>query len=116
MKATDRSLSDGKLKNVTGPIIAALRRGQIPRLSVAELSKRLQRRGIRLGRLALMRIENGDRLVLDYELKALAAELGVSVEHLFRGPAARNRRKEVRFMSLEEWFQQLQRDGKIKSQ
>jgi len=46
------------------------------------LSGRLARRGIQLDRVAIAKIENDGRRVLDYELKALAEALGVDVNWL----------------------------------
>jgi len=46
------------------------------------LSGRLARLGIHLDRAAIAKIENGHRRVLDFELKALAAALGVQVNWL----------------------------------
>jgi transcriptional regulator with XRE-family HTH domain len=43
------------------------------------LSGRLARKGIQLDRSAIAKIENNLRHVLDYELKGLAAVLGVEV-------------------------------------
>lgn len=50
-----------------------------PALTQDALSGRLARKGIQLDRSAIAKIENNLRHVLDYELKGLAAVLGVEV-------------------------------------
>jgi HTH-type transcriptional regulator, cell division transcriptional repressor len=69
-------------KNVTGARVAQARKLRRPRLTQNELSGKLARLGIQLDRAAIAKIENGQRYVLDYELKALARALGVDVSWL----------------------------------
>ncbi len=52
------------------------------RLSQAQLAARMQTEGIPIEQDALSRIESGDRLVQDFELKALARCLRVTVDWL----------------------------------
>lgn len=52
------------------------------RLSQQQLAARMQTEGVPIEQDALSRIESGDRLVQDFELKALAKSLRVSVEWL----------------------------------
>ena len=52
------------------------------RLSQAQLAARMQTEGVLIEQDALSRIESGDRLVQDFELKALAKSLHVSVDWL----------------------------------
>ena len=52
------------------------------RLSQQQLAARMQTEGVPIEQDALSRIESGDRLVQDFELKALAKILRVSVEWL----------------------------------
>ena len=66
-------------KNITGGRIAQARKAQSPRLTQNELSGRLARLGIQLDRAAVAKIENGQRRVLDYELKAIARALRAEV-------------------------------------
>lgn len=55
------------------------------RLSQEALAARLQVRGVIIERDSISRIEIGTRFVADYELKALAEILSVSVEWLLGG-------------------------------
>ena len=52
------------------------------RLSQAALAAKVQTEGVILEQDALSRIEMGSRLVQDYELRALAAVLGVTTDCL----------------------------------
>lgn len=52
------------------------------RLSQAQLAARMQTEGVPIEQDALSRIESGDRLVQDFELKALAKCLHVTVDWL----------------------------------
>lgn len=54
-----------------------------PPLTQDALSGKLARSGVQLDRAAIAKIENNLRRVLDYEVKALADALGVSIESLF---------------------------------
>lgn len=69
-------------KNIVGDRVARGRRGFKPALTQDALSGKLARLGIQLDRAAIAKIENDHRYVLDYELKALAEALGVSVKWL----------------------------------
>lgn len=52
------------------------------RLSQAQLAAKMQTEGVPIEQDALSRIESGDRLVQDFELKALARCLRVTVDWL----------------------------------
>ena len=69
-------------KNIVASRVARARREAKPLLTQDDLSGRLARVGIQLDRVAIAKIENNHRRVLDYELKALATVLGVSVDWL----------------------------------
>lgn len=69
-------------KNICGPRIAAARRSITPPLTQDSLSGKVARLGVQLDRAAIAKIENGLRSVLDFELKAIATALGVSVQWL----------------------------------
>lgn len=69
-------------KNVVGERVAEARESSKPALTQDALSGKLARVGIQLDRAAIAKIENNHRHVLDYELKALAKALGVSVDWL----------------------------------
>ena len=62
--------------------MAHVRKAQRPRLTQNQLSGKLARLGIQLDRAAIAKIENGQRYVLDYELKALARALGTDLHWL----------------------------------
>ena len=70
-------------KNIVGRRIAEARSLLRPPITQDSLSGRVARLGIQLDRAAIAKIENNQRRVLDYELKALAAALGVQVKWLF---------------------------------
>lgn len=72
-------------KNIVGRRVAEARTLANPPITQDALSGKLARLGIQLDRAAIAKIENNHRRVLDYELKALAAALGVQVEWLFGG-------------------------------
>lgn len=52
------------------------------RISQYTMAAKMQTRGVNIEQDAISRIESGDRLVTDYELRAFAAVLGVSIECL----------------------------------
>jgi transcriptional regulator with XRE-family HTH domain len=74
--------SKPRRKNIIGARVAQARKAHNPRLTQNELSGRLARLGIQLDRAAVAKIENGQRHVLDYELRALARALGAEVNWL----------------------------------
>ena len=69
-------------KNIVGRRVAEARQGCEPALTQDALSGRLARHGVQVDRAAIAKIENNQRYVLDYELKALANVLGVDVNWL----------------------------------
>lgn len=69
-------------KNVTGRRIRQGRFIHHPPLSQSELSRKLLSRGVDLDQTTISRIENQDRLVMDYELLAIARCLKVSLAWL----------------------------------
>ena len=69
-------------KNIVGRRLAEARRRVKPALTQDALSGKLARLGIQLDRAAIAKIENNHRCVLDYELKALASVLSVTVDWL----------------------------------
>lgn len=72
-----------KRKNIIGRRIAEARGSLHPPLTQDALSGRLARAGTQLDRAAIAKIENSLRRVTDYEAKAIAEALGVSIEWLF---------------------------------
>lgn len=76
MKALDY---EGK-RNVSGERV---RQKRIERkITQAELAARVQFEGVTLEQDAISRIESGQRMVQDYELRALAEVLGASMDWL----------------------------------
>jgi transcriptional regulator with XRE-family HTH domain len=69
-------------KNIIGKRVAEARYACEPTLTQDALSGRLARLGVQIDRAAISKIENGDRHVLDYELKALADVLDAEVSWL----------------------------------
>lgn len=69
-------------RNIVGRSVAAARHLCKPSLTQDALSGKLAQLGIQLDRAAIAKIENDQRHVLDYELKALACALGVEVNWL----------------------------------
>ena len=72
-------------KNIVSRRVAQARKACTPPLTQDDLSGRLARIGIQLDRAAIAKIENNHRRVLDYEVKALAAVLGVEAGWLLGG-------------------------------
>ena len=68
------------VKNVSGDRIHQARTAK--RLSQENLAAKMQVSGVIIEREAISKIETGDRFVADYELRALAQVLGVSMEWL----------------------------------
>jgi transcriptional regulator with XRE-family HTH domain len=71
-------------KNIIGRRLAQGRRARRPPLTQDALSGKLARVGILLDRAAVAKIEAGLRHVYDYELRAIANVLGVSVDWLLQ--------------------------------
>lgn len=69
-------------KNIVGRRVAEGRRRCTPPLTQDALSGKLARFGVQLDRAAIGKIETNSRHVLDFEVKALAYALAVSVEWL----------------------------------
>lgn len=71
-------------KNVIGAIVRQLRLSQVPPVSQDDLAGRLAALGVTVDRTAIVRIEKGDRYVLDYEALAIARALRMPIERLFK--------------------------------
>lgn len=69
-------------KNIVGPRLRELRLAASPAVTLEDLAGRLAARGIQIDRSAIGRIENGNRHVRDFELKALASALRVQVSDI----------------------------------
>jgi transcriptional regulator with XRE-family HTH domain len=70
-------------RNLIGPKLRKLRLAKKPEVTLEDLAGKLAARGVHLDRSAIGRIENQNRYVLDYELKALADALRISTTDLF---------------------------------
>lgn len=70
---------DGR-RNVSGERVRQMRTKK--RLTQADLAAKVQITGVILEQDAISRIENGSRMVQDYELRALAEVLGVTADWL----------------------------------
>jgi transcriptional regulator with XRE-family HTH domain len=71
-------------RNLVGRRLREIRLKRKPQVTLEDLAGRLAARGVTLDRSAIGRIENRQRYVLDYELKAIADALKVSVVDLLR--------------------------------
>ena len=69
-------------RNLCGKRIAVLRKQQTPPLSQRALACCMQLRGINMDKNAIHRIENGERMVRDMELKAFAEILHTTITNL----------------------------------
>lgn len=78
-----KNTNDSPERNIVGRRLRQLRLARTPAVTLEDLAGRLAARGVRLDRSAIGRIENQNRYVLDYELKALAAALRVTVADFF---------------------------------
>lgn len=69
----------GKPLNIISTRVREARRQRKSPLTQDELSGQLASLGVTIDRAGISKIESGARCVLDYEIKALAKALGVSV-------------------------------------
>ena len=76
--------SESKMRNVIGRRLRQIRHAQKPEVTLEDLAGRLAARGVQLDRSAIGRIENLNRCVMDYELKALADSLKTDIRDFFR--------------------------------
>ena len=70
----------GGQKNISGDRIHQARTAK--RISQADLSSRMQVKGVLIEREAISKIETGDRFVTDYELMVFSDVLGVTMDWL----------------------------------
>jgi transcriptional regulator with XRE-family HTH domain len=68
-------------KNITGKRIKAIRRKKM--LTQDQLAARLNTLGIDFDQTSISKIENQSRVLLDFELKAIAEALGIPIDKLF---------------------------------
>ena len=74
-----------KKKNIIGARIRKTRLEAKPPITQEDLVARLQLDGLKIDKGMISRIEKGDRLVTDIEVKAIAKALKVSVGWLIEG-------------------------------
>lgn len=72
-------MADNKPANIIAERVKKARARHKPPLTQDELSGRLAGLGVNIDRAGISKIEIGVRCVLDFEVKALAKALGVSV-------------------------------------
>lgn len=70
-------------KNLVGVNVRVARKHRIPSLTQKQLADAMVEKGCEFDRFTVMRIESGDRFVADYEVKALAEILGMSLEEIY---------------------------------
>ncbi len=69
-------------KNVIGENVRRLRNKM--KLTQKELTTRVQLKGVDMERLTIGRIENGERFVTDYEVRAIKEALETTFEELYK--------------------------------
>ena len=74
-----------KRKNIIGARVLKARKMAKPPITQEDLAARLQLRGMKIDQSMISRIEKGERLVTDYELRALAKALKVDAGWLIEG-------------------------------
>lgn len=79
-----RKTAEIKGRNIIGRRLREIRLGQKPAVTLEDLAGRLAARGVQIDRSAIGRIENCNRYVLDYELRALASALKADIADFFR--------------------------------
>jgi hypothetical protein len=70
------------VRNIIGVRVREARRTSNPRVTQDDLSGRLAKAGVQLDRVAIAKIETGSRCAFDFEVKAIAIALDVSVSWL----------------------------------
>ncbi|MCL2198746.1 MAG: helix-turn-helix domain-containing protein [Defluviitaleaceae bacterium] len=68
-------------KNIIGENVRKFRTQS--KITQKQLAEKIQLLGYEFDRLTILRIESGDRFVADYEVKAIALGLGVSIQSLY---------------------------------
>ena len=70
---------DARPKNIIAARMQEARRRFEPRMTQADLSAMLQEMGVAIDRAGISKIETGERVVLDFELKAIGEALSVKI-------------------------------------
>lgn len=71
-------------KNIIGPRVQAARLRMVPPMTQAKLADALTKHRVSIDRAGVSKIEVGLRSVYDFEVKAFAKVLGVSLDWLFK--------------------------------
>lgn len=71
-------------RNITGAAIRRIRMAAQPKITQEDMVGRLARLGIEVHQSTIAKIENGERPVLDFELRAISDALKVRIETLFQ--------------------------------
>jgi ribosomal protein L20 len=69
-------------RNIVGKRVKAARQSHVPSLTQDQLSGKLAAEGVQLDRVAIAKMETGNRCAFDFEVKALAAVLKVDANWL----------------------------------
>ena len=78
-------MSAAKSLNIIGTRVKESRTARKVPMTQYQLSGKLALLGVSIDRASISKIETGQRCVLDYEVKALAKALGVTVDWLLGG-------------------------------
>lgn len=78
-------MAEAKRANIVGRRIKEARGNRHPPMTQDQLSGKLAILGISIDRAGISKIENGQRSVLDFEVRALAKALVVTAEWLLSG-------------------------------
>jgi ribosome-binding protein aMBF1 (putative translation factor) len=78
-----KTTRDSKFKNIVGDRVRLARVAMNPRVSQDDLAGRLARLGVQVNQAVISKIESRSRIVMDYEAKALAKALKVSIAWLY---------------------------------
>ena len=78
------SLMPASSKNIVGARVQAARLRAKPAMTQAQLAEALSEEGVAIDRAGISKIEIGDRSVYDFEVKALAKVLGVTLDWLLK--------------------------------
>jgi transcriptional regulator with XRE-family HTH domain len=73
----------GKARNIVGRRIKSIRMACNPKISQEDLAGRLASQGVTLNQTQIAKTENGQRPIADFELRAIAKALRVSIQELF---------------------------------
>jgi len=72
-------MPEANAMNIVGARVKEVRLRRKPSLTQDQLSGKLAQRGVSIDRAGISKIETGARCVLDFEVRAFAKALGVSV-------------------------------------